>query len=179
MQQEPFAETLIEPDESLRFDRGQYTMLLHEQLSEVDGEVIYFSLPDQEHYLYEYEGDLEEVLDDLPEIYEAIAPSQQSENLTLTPQATAMVERLWNYFEQTGERELEGEHNFNFRVEADCLLVISKDDVDQWVAISQDGRVESTLELTRYEHLMEQFTVAYDQMQIASQQETEQGWELG
>ena len=62
MQQEPFAETIQDSPELIRLERGQYSMLLHSQMS-TDGS-IYFSLPDQDGDLYEYEGDLDEALDD-------------------------------------------------------------------------------------------------------------------
>lgn len=50
---------------------------------------------------------------------------------------------------------------------------MSKDDADQWVAISQSGQVESTLKSTRYEQLMERFAIAYEQIQITEYQQNQ------
>ncbi len=106
MQPEPFSENSYESNTLIPLEQGQHTMLLHEQMSESTEGTIYFSLPDQETYLYEYEGDLEEALQDLPDIYGATAASvdiNQSlqPNLTLTPEASAVIEQLWHYFDQT------------------------------------------------------------------------------
>ena len=51
-----------------RMEQGQYKILLHNEMLETTENTIYFSLPGQADYLYEYEGNLEEALDDLPKL---------------------------------------------------------------------------------------------------------------
>jgi hypothetical protein len=183
MQQEPFAETIQDSPELIRLERGQYSMLLHSQMS-TDGS-IYFSLPDQDGDLYEYEGDLDEALDDLPGIYSVIAVENElQQSPTLTPEAAIVVEQLWNYFDQAGTQELEGEQDYNFRIENGWLLVLPKEPSEEVVAISRDGEVQSSFEPERYEHLMERCAIAYsksvDQMQVISlQEDNDQSWERG
>jgi len=93
-------------DEFVRLEQGQYTMLLQKEMSETTESTVYFSLPDQDDYLYEYEGDLDKALDDLPEIYEATGTKIQA----LGNEAAIVIEQLWDYFDRTGENQLEGEH---------------------------------------------------------------------
>ena len=145
-------------------------------LSENTEGAVYFALPDQDDYLYEYEGDLDEALDALPEIYEAAGIRVE----TMSPQAVAMIEQLWNYFDTSGEQELEGEQEYNFQVQDDRLLILPKDNSGEVVAIARDGQVESTFQPERYEHLMQQFAIAYQQAQMAErQQDNAQDWEMG
>jgi hypothetical protein len=59
---------------------------------------------------------------------------QAEQGLTLSPQATAVIEQLWNYFNANGERELEGEHDYNFRIEGNHLLIVPKDNFGEVVA---------------------------------------------
>ncbi|MBN8564213.1 MAG: hypothetical protein J0L70_27140 [Leptolyngbya sp. UWPOB_LEPTO1] len=189
MQQKPFAETLQELPESTRLEHGQYTMLLQQEMSAVTEGSIYFSLPDQDGYLFEYDGDLDEALNDLPEIHGAIASRDEvQQSPTLTPEATIVIEQLWNHFEQTGTQELEGGRDYNFRIESDWLLVVPKEPSEEVVAISRDGEVQSTFEPERYEHLMARCAIAYEnsidpayeQTQVQQfQQNKEQNWELG
>ncbi|MGG6269047.1 hypothetical protein ACQ4M3_34245 [Leptolyngbya sp. AN03gr2] len=172
MQQEPFAEIFPESPELPRLEHGQYTMLLHNELSAATEASIYFSLPDQDSYLFEYDGDLDEALDNLPEIYSAISAERNSEGTAskdevqrspiLTPEAAVVIERLWNHFEQTGTQELEGKQDYNFRIEDGWLLVVPKEPSEEVVAISRDGQVQSTFEPGRYGHLMERCEIAYD-----------------
>lgn len=181
MQQEPFVETFPESLDLTRLEYGQYTMLLHNELSAATEGSIYFSLPDQDGYLFEYDGDLDEALDDLPEIRSEIASRDEvQQSTTLTPEATIVIEQLWNHFEQTGTQELEGEQDYNFRIEDGWLLVVPKEPSEEVVAISRNGRVQSTFELERYGHLMERCAVAYEQMQtLRSEQNNDRNWELG
>jgi hypothetical protein len=170
MQPEPFTENGYESNTRVPLEQEQYTMLLHEQMSENAERTTYFSLPDQEDYLYEYEGDLDEALQDLPAIYGAISTSAEVDqsvqpNLTLTPEATAVVEQLWNYFDQTGEHTFEGTQDYNFQVEGNWLLVVPKDNPREFFAISRDGQVESTFSPEQQENLMQRFAIAYEQMQ--------------
>ena len=159
-------------DEFARLEQGPYTMLLSEN---TEG-AVYFALPDQDDYLYEYEGDLEEALDALPEIYEATGIRVE----TMIPQATAMIEQLWDYFDTSGEQQLEGKQEYNFQVEDDRLLILPKDRSGEVVAIAKDGQVESTFQPERYEHLMEQFAIAYKEMEaVESQQTDDREWERG
>lgn len=174
MSQEPFAETFQASQELAHLKRGQYTMLLHEEMSAATEGSIYFSLPDQDSYLYEYDGDLDEALDSLPEVYGEIrtrARLLQTEPQTLTPEATIVIEHLWNYFDQTGTQELEGEQDYNFRLENGWLLVVPKESSEEVVAISRDGLVQSNFAPERYEHLIERCTIAYEQMQMNALQQ--------
>ena len=251
--QEHFANPSRENGEFTAVERGQYRMLLNRELSEETAGTIYFSLPGQDDFLYEYEGDLDEVLDDLPEIYEKAeqqelphlelrpaaevealigqelsdssvihqqvlnqAPAvqvavdqngqvkpgsylrdqveptedevetevelEQAEEsaLTLTPEAAIVIEQLWDYFGRTGAQTLEGEHDYDFQVEGDTLLVLPKGNSGEVVAVDREGRVESTFSPERYEYLMERFAVAYEQMQLAEyQQDSDRDLELG
>jgi hypothetical protein len=161
-----------ESNELIRVEQGQYTMLFQKKISETTEGTIYFTLPGQDDFLYEYEGDLNEALDDLPEIYEATGIRVQ----TLTPEAEIVIDQLWNYFDRTGEQHLEGQHEYNFGVEGDRLLVLPKDNSGEVVAIAKNGQVESTFQPERFEHLMGRFAIAYQQIQIAERQ---QDWELG
>ncbi|MBN8564219.1 MAG: hypothetical protein J0L70_27170 [Leptolyngbya sp. UWPOB_LEPTO1] len=43
-------------------------MLLHNKMAAATGSSIDFSLPEQDSSLYEYDGDIDEALDSLPEI---------------------------------------------------------------------------------------------------------------
>ncbi len=179
MQQEPFSEIIQDSPELTRLERGQYAMLLHNKMSTDDS--IYFSLPNQDGDLYEYEGDLDEALDDLPEIYGAIAAKDELQQpVTLTPEAAIVIEQLWNHFEQTGTQELEGEQDYNFRIEDGWLLVVPKEPSEEVVAISRDGQVESSFEPERYGHLMERCEIAYEQLQVKTlQEDNDQNWERG
>ncbi|MDX2232281.1 MAG: hypothetical protein NW220_21780 [Leptolyngbyaceae cyanobacterium bins.349] len=159
-------------------------MLLQNQLADTTEGTIYFSIPGQDDYLYEYEGDLDEVLDALPEIYEATDSRVQ----TLTSEAAIVLDQLWEYFDRTGEQHLEGQHEYNFEVEGDPsrvtqsarLLVLPKDNSGEVVAIDRNGQIESSFETGRFEHLMERFAIAYQQIQLAQAQEKEsQEWERG
>lgn len=175
MQPEPFTENGYESNTLAFLEQGQYTMLLHEQMSENSEGTIYFSLPDQETYLYEYEGDLEEALQDLPGIYSATAAStgiQQpvQPNFTLTPEATAVIEQLWNYFDRTGEQIFEGAQDYNFQVEGNWLLVVPKENAQEFFAIGRDGQVTSTFSPEQQENLMERFAIAYRQIQATEHQ---------
>jgi hypothetical protein len=188
MQQEPFTEIIQDSPESTHLERGQYSMLLHNEMS-ADGS-IFFSLPDQDGYLYEYEGDLDEALDDLPEIAIALKNELQ-QPVTLTPEAAIVVEQLWNHFDQTKTQKLEGEQDYDFRIEEDWLLIVPKESSEEVVAISRDGQVQSSFAPERYEHLMERCAIAYEnsidpaygqtqgQQFQQIQQNDEQNWELG
>lgn len=164
-----------EMNKFIRVEEGSYTLLLQQEMSETSGETIYFSLPDQEGFLYEYEGELEQALSDLPEIYNSVETEaiQGEQNPGLSSQAAVVIEQLWNYFDRTGEQELEGEHDYDFQVEGDQLLVLPKDTSGEVVAINREGVVESTFESERYEHLMERFAIAYSQMQVTEYQRNE------
>jgi len=191
MSQEPFVEIFQASQELTHLERGQYTMLLHQEGSAAIEGSIYFSLPGQDSYLYEYDGDLNEALDSLPEIYSEIKTRDellQAEPQTLTPEAAIIVEQLWNYFDQTGTQKLEGEQGYNFRIENDWLLVVPKEPSEEVVAISRNGQVQSSFEPERYEHFMERCAIAYsnsiapayEQMQIPqSEQNNDRNWELG
>ncbi len=171
-----------EMNEFTRVEQDSYTLLLQQEMSETSGETIYFSLPDQDGFLYEYEGELDQALSDLPEIYNSveIEDIQGKQSPILSPQAAVVIEQLWNYFDRTGEQKLEGEHDYDFQVEGDRLLVIPKDTSGEVVAIDREGAVESTFEPERYEHLMERFAIACEQMQTAEyKQSKDQNWELG
>jgi ABC-type uncharacterized transport system permease subunit len=175
MQPEPFTENGYESNTLIPLEQGQYTMLLHEQMSENAERTTYFSLPDQEDYLYEYEGDLEEALQDLPTIYGATVASADinqslQPNLTLTPEATAVIEQLWNYFDQTGEQMFEGTQDYNFQVERNWLLVIPKENAQEFFAISREGQINSTFSTKQHENLMERFAIAYEQIQATEHQ---------
>ena len=154
-------------------EQGQYTMLLHRELSGTSDGTIYFSVPGQDEYLYEYEGELDEALDDLPNIYEVTGTRMQA----LSPEAAIVVEQLWNYFDRTGEQHLEGQHEYNFQTDGDHLLVLPKDNSGEVVEIDRIGQVESTFEAGRFEHLMGRFAIAYEQIQLAQAQQKEQEWE--
>lgn len=154
-------------------EQRQYTMVLHEQMSEGMERTLYFSLPDQQNYLYEYEGDLEEALQDLPVIYGATAASTDvdqsvQQNPTLTPEAIAVIQQLWNYFDQTGAQTFQGSQDYNFQVQESWLLIVPKENTQDFFAISRDGEVESTFSSEQQENLMERFAIAYKQMQIAN-----------
>lgn len=250
--QKPFADNSLENGEFTPVGRGQYTLLLNREMSEEMEGSIYFSLLGQDDFLYEYEGDLDEALDDLPEIYEdaeqqdmphlELRPAAEVEALigqelsdssaihqqvlnqapavqvvvdqdgrikpgsylrdqveptedevetevereqpeeatpTLTPEAAIVIEQLWSYFDRTGEQVLEGEHDYDFQMEDNTLLVLPKDNSGEVVAVNRDGQIESTFSPERYEYLMERFAVAYEQMQMAEyQQNGDHGLEL-
>lgn len=165
-------------------EQKQYTMLLHEQISEGMEGKIYFSLPDQENYLYEYEGDLEEALQDLPAIYGTTVTSIEGEqsvqpNPTLTLEAVAVIQQLWNYFDQTGAQTFQGAQDYNFQVEGNWLLIEPKDNTQNFFAISRDGQVESTFSPEQQENLMERFAIAYHQTQMTIDENGKnQDWEL-
>lgn len=250
--QESFANSSLENAEFASVGRGHYTMLLNREMSEEMEGTIYFSLPGQDDFLYEYEGDLDEALEGLPEIYEAeqrdmphlelrpvaevealigqelsdsstihqqvlnqapavqvavdqdgqVKPSshlrdqveptedeietgvelEQLEEVTptLTTEAVLIIEQLWDYFDRTGEQVLEGEHDYDFQVEGNTLLVLPKDNSGEVVAVSRDGQIESTFLPERYEYLMERFAVAYAQTQIMEyQQQHDSDLDLG
>lgn len=102
---------------------------------------------------------------------------EQSEAVTpaLTPEAAIVIEQLWDYFDRTGEQVLEGEHDYDFQVEGDTLLVLPKDNSGEMVAVGRKGEIESTFSPERYEYLMERFAVAYEQLQtVEYQQESDQ-----
>lgn len=171
MQPEPFTENGYESNTLAPLEETQYTMLLHEQMSENSEGTIYFSLPNQENYLYEYEGDLEEALQDLPGIYSATAASTDinqpvQPNLTLTPEAAAVIEQLWDYFDRTGEQPFESAQDYNFQVEGNWLLVVPKEDAQEFFAVSREGQINSTFSPEQCENLMERFAIAYEQMQM-------------
>lgn len=172
-----------ESDGLIRLEQGQHTMLHQRELSDSTEGTIYFSIPGQDDYLYEYEGDLDEALNDLPEIYEATGTRVQA----LSPEAVIVVEQLWDYFDRTGEQHLEGQHEYNFEVEGDPsrvtqsarLLVLPKDNSGEAVVIDRIGQVESTFEARRFEHLMERFAIAYQQIQMTERQkDNDLTWEL-
>jgi hypothetical protein len=175
MQPEPFTENGYESNTLALLEQGQYTMLLHKQMSENSEGTIYFSLPDQETYLYEYEGDLDKALQDLPGIYGATAASADinqsvQPSLNLTPEATAVIEQLWNYFDRTRKQAFEGTQDYNFQVEGNWLLVIPKDNPQEFFAVSREGQVESTFSPEQQENLMERFAIAYRQIQATEHQ---------
>jgi hypothetical protein len=176
MQPEPLSENGYESNTLIPVEQGQHKMLLHEHMSKNTQGTIYFSLPDQETYLYEYEGDLEEALQDLPDIYSAnsasvdVDPSVQP-NLPLTPEATAVIAQLWNYFDRTEEQAFEGAQDYNFQVEGSWLLVVPKENAQDFFAVSRDGQLNSTFSLEQQENLMERFAIAHDQIQAAEIQQ--------
>lgn len=105
-----------------------------------------------------------------------------------TSEAAIVLDQLWEYFDRTGEQHLEGQHEYNFEVEGDPsrvtqsarLLVLPKDNSGEVVAIDRNGQIESSFETGRFEHLMERFAIAYQQIQLAQAQEKEsQEWERG
>jgi ATP adenylyltransferase/5',5'''-P-1,P-4-tetraphosphate phosphorylase II len=105
------------------------------------------------------------VLQDLPGIYSATVASADlnqpvQPNLTLTPEAIAVIEKLWNYFDQTGEKTLNGAQDYNFQVEKNWLVVVPKDNAQEFFAISRDGQVNSTFSNEQQESLMERFAIA-------------------
>lgn len=126
-----------ESDQVVRLEQGEYSMLLQKQLADTTEGTIYFSIPSQDDYLYEYEGDLAEVLDALPELYEEAGISVQA----LNPQAAIVVDQLWDYFDRTGEQTLEGQYEFNFKVDNDHLLILPEDNSGEVLAIDRDGQV--------------------------------------
>lgn len=165
-----------ESDQVVRLEQGEYAMLLQPQIAATTEGTIYFSIPGQTHYLYEYEGDLEEVLGDLPQIYEEAEISVQ----TLNPQAAIVVGQLWDYFDRTGEQHLEGQHEYNFQTDGNRLLILPKDGSAEMVAVARDGQIESSFAPSQFEHLMERFAIAYEQIQLAQTQQREsQEWERG
>jgi hypothetical protein len=183
---EPFSESNYESETLIAAEQNQFPMLLHTEMSAATEGSIYFSLPGQDNYLYEYEGDLDEALQDLPEILSAIPTSADfaesaSPDLMLTPQATAAIAQLWDYFDRTGEQTLEGAQEYNFQVEGDRLFILSKADTQAFVAISRDGQVESTFSSEQQENLMERFAIAYEQSQQTDgpRPPATQDWELG
>lgn len=179
MQQEPFAEAFQEPQNLTRLEYGQFTMLLHNEMTAETEGSIYFSLPDQDSALYEYDGELDEALNDLPEIYHLTATRDESQP-SLTPEAAIVVEQLWNYFDQTEAQELDGEQDYNFRIEEGWLLIVPKESSEEVVAISRDGQVQSSFKPERYGHLMECCGIAHEQMQMEQPQKNDvQNWELG
>lgn len=164
-----------ESNEVIQLEQGQYTMLLQKEMSESTGGTVYFSIPAQTDYLYEYEGALDQALADLPEIYAATGVRVQ----TLSPEAAIVVEQIWDYFDRSGDQHLEGQHEYNFEVKGDRLLVLPKDNSGEVVTIARNGQVESTFEAERFEHLMGRFAIAYEQLQIEqSQRFTNQNSEL-
>lgn len=144
-------------------------MLLQRELSDSTEGTIYFSIPGQDDYLYEYEGDLDQALNDLPETYEATGTRVQA----LSPEAAIVLEQLWDYFDRSGKQQLEGQHEYNFEVNGDRLLVLPKDNSGEVVMIARNGQVESTFEAERFEHLMGRFAIAYEQIQLAQAQPQE------
>jgi hypothetical protein len=179
MQQEPFAEIFQESHNLTPLENGQFTMLLHNEMSAETEGSIYFSLPGQDSDLYEYDGELDEALNDLPEIYQ-LATARDETQPSLTPEAAIVIEQLWNHFEQTGTQELEGEQDYNFRIEDGRLLVAPKEPSGEVVTISREGQVQSTFEPERYGHLMERCAIAYEQMQTPQyEQNNDRNWELG
>jgi len=176
MQPEPFSENGYESNTLISSEQEQYTILLHEQMSENSEGAIYFSLPDQEAYLYEYEGDLEEALQDLPDIYGATAASTNIDpsvqNLTLTPEDTAVSEQLWNYFDRTKIQTFEDAQDYKFQVEGNWLLVVLKENAQEFFAISRDGQVSSIFSPEQQEDLMEKFAIAHGQMQMMKEEPT-------
>lgn len=153
-----------ESDQVVRLEQGEYSMLLQKQLADTTEGTIYFSIPSKDDYLYEYEGDLAEVLDALPELYEEAGISVQA----LNPQAAIVLDQLWKYFDRTGEHYLEGQHEYNFEVEGDLLLVLPKDNSGEVMAIDRNGQVSSTFTAEKFENLMERFAIAYEQIQSAA-----------
>lgn len=159
-------------------------MLLDKEMSDA-GNTVYFTLPGQEDYLYEYEGDLDEALTDLPEIYTTIDNKISLEQGETSPQtlpasAIAVLEQIWDYFDQTGEQTLAGNHDYNFQIADDHLLILPKDNSSEVVNISRDGQVDTSFSQERYEHLLERFAIAHQKMQVTeSQQESCQEHELG
>lgn len=158
-----------ESDQLVYLKQGQYPMLLHQEMSENAEGTLYFSLPDQDDYLFEYEGDLEEALDDLPAIYE----STETKIQILSPEAVVVVEQLWDYFDRTGEQQLEGQYEFNFEVEGNHLLILPKDNSGEVMTIDRYGIATSNFTAEQHEHLMERFAIAYEQIQLAQAQNQE------
>jgi hypothetical protein len=183
---EPFSENGYESDTLIAAEQHQFPMLLHTEMSEAAEGRIYFSLPGQDNYLYEYEGDLDAALQDLPEILSAIPTNADfaqsaSPDLILTPQATATIDQLWAYFDRTGEQTLEGTQEYNFQVDGDRLFILFKIDIQAFVAISRDGQIESTFSSEQQENLMERFAIAYEQSHQTDDPKPSnaQDWELG
>jgi hypothetical protein len=168
MQTEAFSEN-SDKDLSAPIQWGQYSLLLHQTTPESTEGTIYFSLPDQADYLYEYEGDLEQALQDLPAIYSEIETSTGLDPLAqsspLSPEAMAVIEQLWDYFDRTGEQSFQGTQDYNFQIEGDWLLVTPKDSAEDFLAISRDGEIASTFSPQQQGNLMERFAIAYGQIQ--------------
>ena len=164
-----------ESDQLVYLKQGQYPMLLHQEMSENAEGTLYFSLPNQDDYLFEYEGDLDEALDDLPAVYEATETQLQ----TLSSEAIVVVEQLWDYFDRTGEHQLEGQHEYNFAVNGDRLLILPKDGSGEVVVVDRAGQVQSSFASAQFEHLMERFAIAYEQLRsIERSQESTKDIEL-
>lgn len=109
----------------------------------------------------------------MEDVVETEIELKQSEAATsiLTPEAAILIGQLWDYFDRTGEQVLKGEHDYNFQVEGDTLLVLPKDNSGEIVAVGRDGQIESTFSPERYEYLMERFAIAYEQMQMVEYQQ--------
>lgn len=164
-----------ESDQVVRLEQGDYAMLLQHQVAATTEGTIYFSIPGQADYLYEYEGDLDEVLDALPEIYEATDSRVQ----TLTSEAAIVLDQLWEYFDRTGEQHLEGQHEYNFQTDGNGLLILPKDGSGEMVVVDREGQIGSSFAQLRFEHLMERFAIAYQQIQMTERQkDNDLTWEL-
>jgi hypothetical protein len=113
---------------------------------------------------------LEHALQDLPAIYSEIETSTSldpsAQPSPLSPEAMAVIEQLWDYFDRIGEQSFQGTQDYNFQIEGNWLLITPKDSAEDFFAISRDGEIASTFSPHQQENLMERFAIAYEQMQI-------------
>ncbi|MBE9011195.1 hypothetical protein IQ250_13350 [Pseudanabaenaceae cyanobacterium LEGE 13415] len=85
----------------------------------------------------------------------------------LTPEATAIVAQIRDYFEKTGEQELTGRRHYDIYADDDRLLFIPRDNPADIITIQGDQVTSSSSE--RIAHLMGRFAAAYDSVQTTEQ----------
>jgi hypothetical protein len=93
----------------------------------------------------------------------------QAEHQPLTPQAKEVVEEIHGYFDRTGEQKLPGNNDYLIeKLDNDRLQFIPYHSSDEAIIINRE-QVESTVDLTQYQHLMIRFAEAYESIRTAEQ----------
>lgn len=85
----------------------------------------------------------------------------------LTPEATAIVAQLHEYFERTGEHELAGKRDYDIQADGDRLLFIPRDNAAEAITIERDQATSTSSE--RIEQLMVRFAAAYESLRTTEQ----------
>ncbi|MBD2060588.1 hypothetical protein H6F88_32100 [Oculatella sp. FACHB-28] len=94
----------------------------------------------------------------------------QTEHQPLTPQAKAVLQALYDYFEHTGEKELSGNNDYLIeKVGNNRLRFTPYENPGEAIVVGSE-RIESNVTTTRYSHLMLRFESAYENLRRAEKE---------